>query len=184
MPNDHTSDLMVNFPYSAASGAVHLMGNFAPAGEQRGKKCRKDSGDMVPGFRVFTATLVVPFHVPVYTRTEAGVIKGQHRFIFTSRQSQIICLVFWSGVSADSAPSMRPSSSGGDWLRTHPDLPKLPVSEPLDELQRLPRDLPHVFGFNGQVGEARHPFMAGNHQATAEPGGSVCTRQPSKAMHR
>ena len=37
-PNDHTSDLMVNFPYSAASGAVHLMGNFAPVGEQRGLK--------------------------------------------------------------------------------------------------------------------------------------------------
>lgn len=34
MPNDHTSDLMVNFPYSAASGAVHLIGNFAPGGEQ------------------------------------------------------------------------------------------------------------------------------------------------------
>jgi len=25
---------------------------------------RKDSGDMVPGLRVFTATLVLPFHVP------------------------------------------------------------------------------------------------------------------------
>jgi len=31
MPYDHTSDLMVNLPYSAASGAVHLMGNLAPA---------------------------------------------------------------------------------------------------------------------------------------------------------
>lgn len=31
IPNDHTSDLMVNLPYRAASGAVHLMGNFAPA---------------------------------------------------------------------------------------------------------------------------------------------------------
>lgn len=30
MPNDHTSDLMVNFPYSAASGAVHFIGNLAP----------------------------------------------------------------------------------------------------------------------------------------------------------
>lgn len=29
-PNDHTSDLMVNLPNIAASGAVHLMGNFAP----------------------------------------------------------------------------------------------------------------------------------------------------------
>lgn len=31
IPKDHTSDLMVNLPYRAASGAVHLMGNFAPA---------------------------------------------------------------------------------------------------------------------------------------------------------
>lgn len=30
MPKLHTSDLMVKRPYSAASGAVHLMGNFAP----------------------------------------------------------------------------------------------------------------------------------------------------------
>lgn len=30
IPNDHTSDLIVNLPYRAASGAVHLMGNFAP----------------------------------------------------------------------------------------------------------------------------------------------------------
>ncbi len=30
IPKDQTSDLMVNFPYRAASGAVHLIGNFAP----------------------------------------------------------------------------------------------------------------------------------------------------------
>lgn len=30
IPNDHTSDFIVNRPYSAASGAVHLIGNFAP----------------------------------------------------------------------------------------------------------------------------------------------------------
>lgn len=30
IPKDHTSDFIVNLPYSAASGAVHLMGNFAP----------------------------------------------------------------------------------------------------------------------------------------------------------
>lgn len=30
IPNDHTSDLMVNFPYRAASGAVHFIGNLAP----------------------------------------------------------------------------------------------------------------------------------------------------------
>lgn len=30
IPKDHTSDLIVNLPYNAASGAVHLMGNFAP----------------------------------------------------------------------------------------------------------------------------------------------------------
>lgn len=31
IPNDHTSDLIVNRPYNAASGAVHLIGNLAPA---------------------------------------------------------------------------------------------------------------------------------------------------------
>ena len=30
MPNDQTSDLIVKRLYIAASGAVHLMGNFAP----------------------------------------------------------------------------------------------------------------------------------------------------------
>lgn len=67
------------------------------------------------------------------------------------------------------------SSSRADWIRTHPDLPKLPVPKTLDQLQRLPRDLPHIFGFDRQVSEAGHPFVAGNHQATAEPRGSVCT---------
>lgn len=32
IPKDQTSDLIVNRPYSAASGAVHLMGNLAPEG--------------------------------------------------------------------------------------------------------------------------------------------------------
>lgn len=36
IPKDHTSDLIVNLPYRAASGAVHLMGNFAPAGRTAG----------------------------------------------------------------------------------------------------------------------------------------------------
>lgn len=65
---------------------------------------------------------------------------------------------------------------GGDSIRTHPNLPKLPIPETLDQLQRLPWDLPHVFGFDGQVSEAGHAFVAGNHQATAEPRGSICTQ--------
>lgn len=69
------------------------------------------------------------------------------------------------------------SSSGSDRIRTHPDLPKLPIPKALDELQRLPWNLPHVFRFDGQVSEAGHPFVAGNHQATAEPGGSFCARR-------
>lgn len=36
IPKDHTSDLIVNLPYRAASGAVHLMGNLAPAGRTPG----------------------------------------------------------------------------------------------------------------------------------------------------
>jgi len=30
IPKDHTSDLTVNLPKRAASGAVHLMGNLVP----------------------------------------------------------------------------------------------------------------------------------------------------------
>lgn len=74
------------------------------------------------------------------------------------------------------------SFSGGDWIHTHPDLPKLPVPKTLDELQRFPWDLPHIFGFDRQVGQARHPFVAGNHQATAETSSSVY-RGPA-AMYR
>lgn len=55
IPKDHTSDLIVNLPYRAASGAVHLMGNFAPAertcgesaGREHGSGC--GAGGEVPG---------------------------------------------------------------------------------------------------------------------------------------
>ena len=43
MPNDQTSDLMVNFPYRAASGAVHFMGNLAP--EEQGERERERGRD-------------------------------------------------------------------------------------------------------------------------------------------
>lgn len=33
---------------------------------------RNDSGDMVLGFSVFTATLVVPFHVPDHRQTDTA----------------------------------------------------------------------------------------------------------------
>lgn len=54
-------------------------------------------------------------------------------------------------------------------IRTHPDLPKLAVAETFDELQRLPWDLPHVFGFDGQVGQAGHAFVARHDQSAAQP---------------
>ena len=44
MPYDHTSDLMVNLPYSAASGAVHFMGNFAPMNTERWRLSRRIFG--------------------------------------------------------------------------------------------------------------------------------------------
>jgi len=44
MPKDQTSDLMVNLPYSAASGAVHLMGNFAPGWRSRVRGCSRPRG--------------------------------------------------------------------------------------------------------------------------------------------
>lgn len=56
-------------------------------------------------------------------------------------------------------------------IRTHPDLSELAVAETLDELQRLPRDLPHVFGFDGQVGQTGHAFVARHDQSAAQPRG-------------
>lgn len=44
IPKDHTSDLIVNLPYRAASGAVHLMGNFAPAGRTPGYLSGREHG--------------------------------------------------------------------------------------------------------------------------------------------
>ena len=53
-------------------------------------------------------------------------------------------------------------------VHTHPDLSELAVPETFDELQRLSRDLPHVFGFDGQVGEAGHALVARHNQAAAQ----------------
>ncbi|KAI4802196.1 hypothetical protein KUCAC02_020050 [Chaenocephalus aceratus] len=72
------------------------------------------------------------------------------------------------------APSMWPLLP--EAIRTHPDLPKLPVPKTLDELQRLARDLPHVLSFNGQVCEAGHPLVAGTTKRQQSPGGPVCTQ--------
>lgn len=59
--------------------------------------------------------------------------------------------------------------------RTHPDFPKLAISQPLDQLQRFPWDLPNVFGLDGQVCEPGHAFVAGDDQAATQPGGPGCT---------
>lgn len=54
-------------------------------------------------------------------------------------------------------------------IHTHPDLSELAIAETLDELQRLPRDLPHVFGFDGEVGQTRHAFVARHDETAAQP---------------
>lgn len=59
---------------------------------------------------------------------------------------------------------------------THPDLPELPVSKPLDQLQGFPWDLPHIFGLDGQVCQPGHALVAGHNQTTAQPGGPGCNR--------
>lgn len=61
------------------------------------------------------------------------------------------------------------AARGKEKVHTHPDLPKLAVPQTFDELQRLSRDLPHVFGFDGQVGQTRHAFVARHDQAAAQP---------------
>lgn len=75
-------------------------------------------------------------------------------------------------------PSQRPASiSLFGWLllstvgggHTHPNLPELAVAQALYKLQWLPWDLPHIFGFDRQVGKPWHPFVARDHQATAKP---------------
>ena len=62
IPKDHTSDLIVNLPYRAASGAVHLMGNLAPAGRTPGYSSGRDhgsgrgAGERIAGGNVFMAS--------------------------------------------------------------------------------------------------------------------------------
>lgn len=67
-PKDHTSDLMVNLPKRAASGAVHLMGNLVP-GEIGGEE---NVSEGIPGnswikengiFRTGDRSTVVSGHI-------------------------------------------------------------------------------------------------------------------------
>lgn len=53
-------------------------------------------------------------------------------------------------------------------IHTHPDFSKLAIAEAFNKLQRLPRDLPHVFGFDRQVGQTRHAFVARHDQSAAQ----------------
>lgn len=133
---------------------------------------------------------VFPWQHP---QTQNGPTLLHHFFHFTPHliplpsQARLYSFVFRLSLVSllvQCGPFLVTSSSGGDWIHTHPDLPKLPIPKALDELQRLPWDLPHIFRFDGQVSEAGHPFVAGNHQATAEPGGSVCTQRCTNNTER
>lgn len=79
--------------------------------------------------------------------------------------------VKWLRTHFDLTPS--PSLAGcclAQWKgHTHPNLPELAVAQALYELQWLPRNLPHIFGFDRQVSEPWHPFVARDDQATAKP---------------
>lgn len=57
IPKDHTSDLIVNLPYRAASGAVHLMGNFAPAEGRAGQPGGREPMLVRRGERVLASPL-------------------------------------------------------------------------------------------------------------------------------
>lgn len=80
---------------------------------------------------------------------------------------------FPSAANRSPVPPAVPRNRTSKEIHTHPDLSKLAIAETFDELQRLPRDLPHIFGFDGQVGQTGHAFVARHDQPatqTCSPG--------------
>lgn len=57
---------------------------------------------------------------------------------------------------------------------THPHFPELPVAQLLEELEGLAGDLPHVFGFDREVGQLGRSLVARHGQAAAQPGRPLC----------
>lgn len=51
IPKDHTSDLIVKQPKLMASGAVHLIGNFAPGEEEEEEDVGSYSEFKLTGYR-------------------------------------------------------------------------------------------------------------------------------------
>lgn len=75
-------------------------------------------------------------------------------------------------------------SEGGNAGPTHPHFPELPVAQLLQQLQGLAGDLPHVFGFDRQVGQLWGPFGARHGQAAAQPGRPLCAPRGQASARR
>lgn len=83
IPKDHTSDLMVNLPKRAASGAVHLMGNLVP-GEIGGEG--KVSAE-IPGDNWIKRMASLGLE------TLSTEVSGHNRKDLVSSQHLLLCLV-------------------------------------------------------------------------------------------
>lgn len=75
------------------------------------------------------------------------------------------------GVPLSSPLPLAPACPPGP---THPDFPELPIAQFLEELEGLAGDLPHVFGFDREVGQLGRSFVARHGQAAAQPSCPLC----------
>lgn len=75
------------------------------------------------------------------------------------------------GGAPTTLPPLAPACPPGP---THPHFPKLPVAQLLEELEGLAGDLPHIFGFDREVGQFGRSFMARHGQAAAQPSRPLC----------
>lgn len=101
---------------------------------------------MVPGFSVFTATFVLPFHVPA----------GRRRLVRTgSLTAQAL------------APAPGPGPGPGPWdFRTQPHIPEAAGAQPALERDGTAADLPGVLG---QAQRLRLHSGAGRSEQVAQP---------------
>lgn len=96
--------------------------------------------------------------------------------------------ISWGGCQAWGCPQRFPLPSPLAPARppgpTHPHFPELPVAQLLEQLQGLAGDLPHVFGFDRQVGQFGGPLGARHGQAAAQPGRPLCGTGERQASPR
>lgn len=91
IPKDQTSDLMVKRPYRAASGAVHLIGNLAPAcgGEDSGEVTPLEGARLhfSPCFQELTMAIVT--HSDIIKITSFFWYSGSYRHVNAPQNNQM-----------------------------------------------------------------------------------------------